>query len=147
MVESLLLSPLGLLGGQLTGPFFRGLSLQFQPSDAHLAGWFWGTVALAVLAAPLVEELAFRGLGLLLLGRPRVQQRFWLIGVGSAVLYALAHGAVDGSHFAVAQFVFGLIAWRAAALRGLRHAVFMHVWMNLFATLVLSAVFLTTVTR
>jgi membrane protease YdiL (CAAX protease family) len=152
VVESLLIAPLGLLGtvslgAQLTGPFFRELSLQLRPSDAHLAGWFWGTVALAVLAAPLIEELVFRGLGLWLRRRPQFQQRFWLIGVGSATLYALAHGAADGSHFALSQFLFGLIAWRAAARRGLRHAVFMHVWMNLFATLVLSAVFLMTVSR
>lgn len=73
-----------------------------------------GLVTGAVLVAPICEEIFFRGY---LLGGALQRVNFWVAGLLSALLFALAHGDV-GSF--VVLFVFGVvlafIRWRCGSI-------------------------------
>jgi hypothetical protein len=76
--------------------------------DASRADAFFANVAVVVIVAPIVEELAFRGLGFSLL-RPFGE---WQAIVGVGLAFALWHGLLEGLPI---LFVFGAgLAWLRA---------------------------------
>lgn len=73
--------------------------------DSSRAGAFFANAAVICIAAPLTEELTFRGLGFSLLRRFGNDWAVW----GSALAFGLAHGLVDALPLLVA---FGAaLAW------------------------------------
>ena len=85
----------------------------------------------AVIVAPLCEEILFRGY---LLGRLRSMMPTWMAVVASAMLFALAHSfaAKSGATVLVAgTFVMGLVlGWARVASRSLWPAVVAHMVNN-----------------
>lgn len=77
-----------------------------QLSRGPLDGWAWLTIGLAVIAAPVVEEVTYRGClqgGLLrLTGRP------WPSILIAALIFAATHAAVASPHALPALFVLGV---------------------------------------
>lgn len=112
--------------------------------------------AAMLLTASTLEELVFRGvpLGVLyfhsMLGTKKVNAAP-LVGIGSALLFALVHNLADpgtGSGIMIArdtmlrtdyiplpQFIFGLGAWQIATRYGLPYTVFAHCLLNTACTL------------
>lgn len=77
-----------------------------QLSRGPLDGWAWLTIGLAVIAAPIVEEVTYRGClqgGLLrLTGRP------WPSIAIAALIFAAPHAAVASPHALPTLFVLGV---------------------------------------
>lgn len=91
-----------------------------------------GFFLLIAVVVPVVEELIFRGIPLLLrLGLGRVLPAAWLgrvslvLGILSAVVFAGAHNLVPGT-LPLPQLWLGLLAWHAASTRGLRYSMLLH---------------------
>jgi membrane protease YdiL (CAAX protease family) len=94
---------------------------RWEPSRAVPFGL---NAAVVVLAAPLVEELTFRGLGIALLA-PLSRA---LAGVGTAVAFAAAHGLVSGFP---ALFLFGLaVAFLRFRTRSIYPGMILHACFN-----------------
>ena len=74
---------------------------------------FWARVALIVLAAPLIEEIVFRGY--LYAGALRLAP-VWLAQVVVAALFGLAHGLEHALPIAVLSLVFGYLRQRHGCL-------------------------------
>lgn len=89
--------------------FVPTLDLPFQPLTHHWAGW-----SVAVLIAPLVEEILFRACVFELL-RPRFSTTVALLI--SAAVFGLAHGALVSIAFAFcAGLVFGFAYLRSGSI-------------------------------
>lgn len=88
-------------------------------------------LALTAVAAPVLEELVFRGA---VLGRlQRWGEEFAVIG--SALLFALYHANLSQLVYA---FVVGLVLGYAASRYSVRYSIALHICLNLPGTLILS---------
>jgi hypothetical protein len=88
--------------------------------DSSRAAPFFANVAVVVIGAPIVEELAFRGLGFSLL-RPLGE---WQAIVGVGVAFALWHGLLEGLPI---LFVFGAgLAWLRARIGSVYPGMVVH---------------------
>ena len=151
VVESLLFVPLSLiLGVVLSATHLGGLlrddpNLFSSPAAGQFLAWFLATFFSIAVLGPISEELVFRGIPLAVMqGGFWKESRLilWTFGLVSSLIFALVHTSVHTSvhtfHFALPQFLLGLMAWRAANLRGLRHAIFLHFWNNFVVVLILA---------
>ena len=102
---------------------------------------------LAVLVAPVVEELIFRGIPGLLMRfatKPQTRARHiaWMVfGLASSLLFASMHGMqrigtpphqiITFQTLPLPQFLVGLWAWRVATQRGLQYSMLLHATYNL----------------
>ncbi|WP_261664342.1 CPBP family intramembrane glutamic endopeptidase [Deinococcus sp. Marseille-Q6407] len=108
-----------------------------------------GAALLLTVLAPVVEELLFRGIPLLLrLGLDRVlPARFHravsaVLGVASAVVFAQSHNLMPGT-LPLPQLWLGLLTWRAASTRGLRYSMLLHGMNNGVVVIIFLLLFLT----
>jgi len=88
-----------------------------------------------VLITPFIEELVFRGLPLVIYSSLKSHFSYWLLGLSSAVLFAMLHGG-SAQNFPLNHFVAGLVYWKIAVERGLSHAVLLHALNNLTVGLI-----------
>ena len=124
-----------------------------RPSDANLEGLSFVSqvspallVLVAVVLAPVLEELVFRGVPLALFRRVRAGLGAragavgWALGGTFAALFAVAH-AFGGASFAfpLPQFLLGLWSWRVALERGLPHSMLLHAVYNFVPAAILAA--------
>lgn len=87
---------------------------EYSQASASLSGNDLFTVAATVIAAPIVEEVIFRGL---ILSRLRRAMPGWLAVLLSALIFGLCHGqAVWMAYAFVIGLVFGLLALRARSI-------------------------------
>ena len=110
----------------------------------------------AVIVAPLLEELIFRGIPMLLMrlstkAETRARFVFWIVfGIASAVLFSSMHGLKQVGvpphlrtvfqTLPLPQLVLGLWLWRVATQRGLQYSMLLHGTFNLVTfTLALQA--------
>lgn len=110
------------------------LPLRGQPLVLHPQPGFWAFFVVIVLTSPLqaiAEEIFFRGYLLQAFGG--FARSPWPGVVGSALVFALFHGAQNVPLFA-SRFVFGLLAaWLVVRTGGLEAGIAAHVVNNLFA--------------
>jgi uncharacterized protein len=95
--------------------------------DPSRAAPFVANAVVVIVLAPIVEELAFRGLGFTLLERFGEWSAILLVGVA----FALAHGLVEGFPL-LAVFGAGL-AWIRARTHSLYPGLLLHAAFNAFA--------------
>ncbi|GHG00980.1 hypothetical protein GCM10017783_11460 [Deinococcus piscis] len=91
-----------------------------------------GVALLLAVVVPVIEELIFRGIPLLLrLGLWRAlparhhRAVTLVLGLVSAVVFAQAHNLVPGT-LPLPQLWLGLLTWYAASTRGLRYSMLLH---------------------
>lgn len=138
------------------GAILHALHLRFfLPSDANS-----GALAevmkkpllmflLAVIVAPLWEELVFRGVPSLLVrgvwklrawSADARENWYWGFGTVAAFLFAVAHGLGDKTpHLPLPQLLMGFFLWRAAMTRGLRYSMLLHATYNFVPFLLILA--------
>jgi len=142
------LSVVAIIAQLIVGSFLPG---DVDATGSHLVHWTGETYALALivlLTTPLQamgEEYAFRGYAMqafgaltAALGRSwdKVRQERWAVAVaiiGSAGLFALAHGVQNFPLF-FDRFAFGLLAgYLVYRTGGLEAGIALHIWNNLIA--------------
>lgn len=91
-----------------------------------------GAALLLAVLVPVLEELIFRGIPLLLrLGLWRVLPARYhravtlAVGLGAAVIFARSHNLLPGT-LPLPQLWLGLLTWHAASTRGLRYSMLLH---------------------
>lgn len=127
----------------------QGVASRLTASPAKL-------LVAAVLLAPLLEELFFRGIPMLLMrlttkAETRVRLIVWIVfGLASAVIFSSMHGLKQigtpphmrtvFQTLPLPQLVLGLWLWRVATQRGLQYSMLLHATFNLITfTLALQA--------
>ncbi len=101
--------------------------------DGLASPYWWGTVFIAVVLAPLWEEIAFRGFLLSALAKSRLG--YWPAAVISTALWTALHAGYSYAGLA-SVFVAGLaLSWLMWRLGSLRAAVVAHATANVAALL------------
>jgi membrane protease YdiL (CAAX protease family) len=127
-----LVALLWILGVALSPFLHPGREQGLTPSgwDPHRAAPFAANFAVVALVAPVVEELAYRGLGYTLLSR-----RFgrWAAVVLAGTFFALAHGLVQGLPLLI---VFGCgLAYMRSRVESVYPGILFHAAFNGFVLL------------
>ena len=84
----------------------------------------------ACLIAPIVEEMAFRGLAVLMTAGGAGRAFYWMVGIGVSSLFAAAHGM---DMLPLPQLMLGIYTWWLVRHRGFVHAMYAHFVNNVAA--------------
>ena len=143
MREALLMFGFNLVLGVIISKLGWKFLLSSDANSSEIAKLIKNPAALflmAVVLAPVLEELFCRGLPSLILRgvwRARdwsVDARdnwYWIFGAASSFVFSVMHGAGDNVlQLPLPQLIMGFLLWHVAIHRGLRYSILMHATYN-----------------